>query len=420
MFSWRTHPDGEHLLRFCEGELTSRENSRISRHVEGCWECRTAIDDVRNLINEYVHYRRDVLRPSLPPPPGPWIDLESQLRRRRLTEITNRPRGSFFRRPTSWLLFGAATLFATTPLWWQRVTLFTGKPVHRIEEPKAATEFRSAAPSTVIRSAQSATTSRSTDETPKEPFATPEDELNVVAALHRIGADLGDPIEVVRSAHEITVTGAGLEPNRVEQLQKVLAGMPRVSLRLAEPPKPAEADSPAVDVQSGRSPLETNVSQQFPTTAAFEKFVDDTLQASEEMMARAHALRRLSDRFPPAVEDQLQRGAIDLLASIRKDLASNLVEDASTIDRTLTPVLRSLGEKVPARQPANISDWQSLSSTLFTSADRADTLIGALLATTADSKSDSTPARLAGALGQLKADSMACRRFVGTRQRDGK
>lgn len=420
MFSWRAHPDGEHLLRFCEGELAFRENSRIARHVEGCWECRAAIDDLRGLINEYVRYRSEVLRASLPPPPTPWIDLSSHLRARKIAATTRRS-GRFFRGPAAWLLFGGATLVAATTLFWKRLDFSAEKYPSKVVETRGARASHSASPPATpnLASAHPENAVQTKTQTSSSPAVTAEDELNVVAALHRIGADLGDPIDVVRSSGEISVTGAGLNSDRVQQVQSALSGMPHVSLHFADPPKPAEEESHPLDVQPGRSPLESNLGQRFPNSASYERFVDETLRASEEMMARAHALRRLADRFPPSVEVRMKASALDLLTSMRHDLAANLVEDAANIDRTLTPVLRSLGETIPTRQPPPISDWESLTSTLFTSADRTDTLIGALLATTANSKSESTSARLAGALGQLKADTAAYRQFV-SRRRDEK
>ena len=40
---------------------------------------------------------------------------------------------------------------------------------------------------------------------------TPADELLVIAALHRIGADLGEPVEVRREGPEVVVNVAGVE-----------------------------------------------------------------------------------------------------------------------------------------------------------------------------------------------------------------
>ena len=81
MFSRRKHLDESSLLGFCEGELRSREASRVARHLDACWECRTRVDDVRKTIGEYVHYRKDVLQPSLPDPPAPWMDLSREFQR---------------------------------------------------------------------------------------------------------------------------------------------------------------------------------------------------------------------------------------------------------------------------------------------------------------------------------------------------
>src|SRR5260370_918315 len=75
------HPDDAQLLRFCDGELPAREASRIERHLEACWECRTQVEDIQKTIGNYVRYRKDALQSELPPPPMPWRDIRSQFER---------------------------------------------------------------------------------------------------------------------------------------------------------------------------------------------------------------------------------------------------------------------------------------------------------------------------------------------------
>ena len=46
--------------------------------------------------------------------------------------------------------------------------------------------------------------------------------MRVLAALNRVGADLGDPIEVSRAGGEILVSGVGIEPQRQQEIKDAL------------------------------------------------------------------------------------------------------------------------------------------------------------------------------------------------------
>jgi hypothetical protein len=80
-------------------------------------------------------------------------------------------------------------------------------------KPEAAGVAAQAAPALMPSSMknQSSALPRST--------TTPGEELQVMAALHRVGADLGDPIEVIPSGDHILVTGMGITPERQQQIR---------------------------------------------------------------------------------------------------------------------------------------------------------------------------------------------------------
>jgi hypothetical protein len=137
--------------------------------------------------------------------------------------------------------------------------------------------------------------------------------------------------------------------------------------------------------------------------ASYQKFVDRTLESSDAMMARVHALRSLADRFPPGVEVQLTPAGLSSLASIRREHAAALVGDIRSIEASLSPVLASLGATVPPPAPP-AANWQDATRDLLSIAQKADRLIATLLgATTNDSATASNPADTAAALAQLKS-----------------
>jgi hypothetical protein len=89
-----SHPDEEQLLRYADGETPARDAAGIRLHLEACWQCREALEELQETVGECVRYRKNVLQVHLPPPPAPWTDLH-----RRFDEIDAAfDRASFWRR----------------------------------------------------------------------------------------------------------------------------------------------------------------------------------------------------------------------------------------------------------------------------------------------------------------------------------
>src|SRR5690349_20649014 len=74
------------------------------------------------------------------------------------------------------------------------------------------------------------------------------DELRVIEALHRIRADLGEPIEVRRTERSIEVTVLGAAEQREQEIRSVLDDIPKVALRFEQP---QAVPTPAGDVARG-------------------------------------------------------------------------------------------------------------------------------------------------------------------------
>lgn len=390
MFNWRNHPDDLALLRFCEGELKTRELARIERHVRGCWECSTHIDDVRRTVGDYVRYRQDVLLPAMPPPSAPWTNLDREMQRLRTQGAV--PRSRALRLPLPWVFAGLAAVAAGAAALYLSPPAPRPVPIAPVIPQPARTEPIAPHPAAAV----------STKAPPHrvEP-ASPDDELNVIVALHGMGADLGDPVTVLRQRGRILVNLAGLDPARIAEIHSSLAGLPNISFG-DSPPAPAHPSS-AITEPGQSSPPPSPIARQFTDRASYQKFVDHTLESSDAMMARAHALRSLADRFPPGVEVQLTPAGLSSLASIRREHAAALVGDIRSIDASLSPVLASLGATVPPPAPP-AANWQDATRDLLSIAQKADRLIATLLgATTNDSATASNPADTAAALAQLKS-----------------
>jgi len=538
-------------MRFCDGELRAREASRVARHLEACWACRTQVEDVKKLIGDYVHYRKDVLQASLPPPPAPWNDLHHQfaiVQQQGLVRKRSRVVRLFqdvLREPSAWILAAAASVLMAVGVYvltdtpslqaaelLQRAvkaekttaTKHIAKQIHvrtlnasfnrsanmRNAKPEAVAQDEPEAMVAALFSAahynwqnplsaeafaawrdhlpdrqdevdstrddtlgevyQIRTSSANAyiseatlflrradlhavrerlefqgrewveltedfgDSTPVIPPpiaqapraaipapalekpaapqpATPEDELDVIAALHRAGADLGDPVDVIRKDDRVLVTAVGLDPKRTAQLRASLAGMPRVAVQFSEarPAGPAQPDAGTPIFQGRRSsPWQDAITKQLGGPVDYQSFVDSLLENSEAMMARAHALRRLAERFPVGVEAQLTPEGQATLVAIRREHRAALFELSQRIDRPLRPVLAGLGVSMPTAQTAVESTWQARALRVFASAEQVDRSLGMMFAAAgSDAVKDSLPADLAAALAQLDAGAAA-------------
>jgi hypothetical protein len=250
---------------------------------------------------------------------------------------------------------------------------------------------------------------------PLETDTTATQELQVIAALHEIGADLGEPIELTRSGRRLVVTGTGMEPERQEQVRSSLARLPGVAVRFDDP-RPlgpeAGAAKTAMSVAAARVPLQTEMEKAVGGRVAFEKFANHVLELSEAAMARAHALRNLAERFPPSAEAQLGDHDKSLLATLRREHAQVLSGAAAEILDSVKPALAALGaenEHSPS-EAALGPDWQAGAEQVFASAQQVDQLLNVLLAG-ADTRlaPAEIPARLASASARFRARAAAYR-----------
>jgi len=74
------HPDEVDLLRFVDGELPARRAHEVRSHLETCWECRTALQELQSSVADTVRYRKELFG-RLPSPPAPWMDIYTGLAR---------------------------------------------------------------------------------------------------------------------------------------------------------------------------------------------------------------------------------------------------------------------------------------------------------------------------------------------------
>jgi hypothetical protein len=253
--------------------------------------------------------------------------------------------------------------------------------------------------------------------------ATAGDELQVLLALHRIGADLGDPIDISLHGSQVLVTGVGIPPRRQQEIRAVLASNSNVTVQFSEPAAstaPAPPPRPEGATNAEISPLQARVAEKLGGRVNFEELSSEVLDLSDQMMSRAYAVRRLSEKFPAGVDASLTPVNRQILAGLRQEHTATLVHLTADIDRVLRPVFVSLGVNPRAGVPETglAPEWQPATEGVFQSARQVEKLAALMFgAAQGDSSGQQIPAQLATNLAQLRT-RLAAYAKIGTEETD--
>lgn len=234
------------------------------------------------------------------------------------------------------------------------------------------------------------------------PAASAADEVAVLLTLHRLGADLGEPVEVRREGHQVVVSGTGVDAARQREIAEALADLPRVEVdfsRLAPPPLLPEPSpirtAPATPPSGG---TQAALEEYFGGRALLERFANDVLERTDTLMARAHALRRLEARFP-AGRHELDAAGSRALAGIRRNHAAALARQAKELDQLLNPPLTAAGAVAAGSGPP-----PSVTVTeLFDRARRTERLLAVMFGGAAGPAAK--PSEVLGAIAELNTGS---------------
>jgi anti-sigma factor RsiW len=250
------------------------------------------------------------------------------------------------------------------------------------------------------------------------------EELEVVAALHQVGADLGDPVEIARESGQILVSGTGIPPQHQKQIHEALDSMPGVVVRFSEPggegaprgPEGTPAETPAVRDSAGSAPpaFQVRLEERLGGRPQYERFSSQLLDESDAAMARAYALRRLAQQFPPDVERQLSAEGRRELRDLGREHVAALARQSGEMDAALGRVLAGLGgTAAPGGVGLESAAWQAGSEELLRAARRVETVLAVLLGmAAADNPAEDTPSQLLAALAQLRASQEHCQRLL--------
>jgi anti-sigma factor RsiW len=235
---------------------------------------------------------------------------------------------------------------------------------------------------------------------PRSAPSTVGQKLEVFLALHRIGADLGEPVEIRQSGDQLVVIGTGLTAPRQEQLRAALSQIPGVEVRFDEAKaSPRSSDAPGGKSGATTAPMQPRLQALLGGRESAEDFTNRALDASDMMMAHLHALRALARAFPADIERNLASGDQGALKSLRNDHSMALSQRVADLQRILKPVIP---QAPVATVPESASNWQSSAEALFAIAQQFDDSLNASLAGPGAGE-DSGFAKLAVALSHLQS-----------------
>lgn len=548
------HPEDGLLLRYLDGELGGRKARQVRTHLEACWQCRARVEELEGAIAECVRYRKNVLAPSLPPPPGPWRRLDFE---RAELEVAAQSRfvrmARFFspsQNPVLHSAFSGAAVLALCIVLVQqlretpkveaavllqkavraaqsrpaahkrlRITTRTGqmtrvigvvhKPAAREAEIarlfdaahydwndplsaksytawreqlahfadaiasqpnsydiKTTTEDSELLSATLkLRTSDleplegrfefrnrdwvemtelvdqqtypASTVAGTTGGMPRQPGVPPDslsapvdtaegsafsEELQVVSALHGLGADLGDPLEISREGRQVLVSGTGIPPQRQQQIHGVLDRLPHVVVRFDDPAFPASAtpvqSEPVTRDAAGpeKSTYAARIEERLGGRPQFERLSSSVLDWTDSAMTRAYALRRLAQQFSAAAENQMTAEDRRTLRRLGREHLAAFAKDAKRVANTVNPILIGMGGVTQIEAREEPIAWQSASEDLLVSARRAETLLAVVLGVApAEVASGNAPAELLIALAQMSRRAEQCQRLLAER-----
>ena len=147
------------------------------------------------------------------------------------------------------------------------------------------------------------------------------DEIRVFEALHGIGADLGEPIEVRRTDSAVEVTVLGANARREKEIRDALNGVPHVIAKFEQPQavRGATGESGQAASETPSGPLHSRLLHVMGSSANVDAFANAALETSEAILAKAHAIRQLAERFP-APNESVHAMALDHHRALRDEV----------------------------------------------------------------------------------------------------
>jgi len=347
------HPAESDLLLYVDGEIGAPGLRSIRAHLDACWTCRMRASEMQAAIVAYASEREKNLVDN---PPRPWKDLRNDfqmIRRSAPPSLLRRIRsGAIFRAGRVAVFCGAGAALAA--LGW----LVLSDSPQPIPTPREVTTASPVIERPAIRELP---------EIRAVPLArrgvTRHEEVAILAELHRLKADLGEPVELkVSAGGDAVLAGAGLAPERIQVLREALSKFPKVRLDFSQASiKAPTAESGSLIVSRARPiAFEPELLRFFGGRPALQNATNSILDASDSIVMYAHALDNVEQRFSAD-----RRAALDN-------------EDRETLDRIQSAVhLRVLME--PLFETLKVEPAPRAKGTLLDASLSVDHLLNAAL-----------------------------------------
>lgn len=292
------HPDEAELMRFLDGELSERDARALRRHTESCWQCRRDLNEMQTTIDAYLRAREAV---SYPPAPREWMPLRFPVieEQRRVWPL--------------WRLALAGGVVFAGVLYLRPTAPVAVQKAAPVVSPAVSAPPPAPVPQLVVRTA------------PEKAAAVPlvSLEVQVLAGLHRVGADLGEAVEVIVEKDGILVRGTALDPKRAAVIRDAVVG---ARLELVEPK--------AIVADGGTA---TTVVPRPTVFGVRDDAANAVIDESDAIVARAHALARLAARFKRVT---LSTEDAETVREIESDHRASLRQHAGEL-RKLLAALRA-------------------------------------------------------------------------------
>jgi hypothetical protein len=374
------HPEAEELLLFVDGELPRASRAAIRNHLEGCWKCRTELEQLESVISEFMRYKSSLELSSAPVSRCSGAEL-----RRKIEQMDRELAGpGLFVRVQQML--GLSAVFAVRRLLVGALAV-AGAALALVLANHMAPRFRDRQqpPSVAPRPASPAAVplppapAPKTANSPAAANPTPESAATAAASaevaawvkLHGLGADLGEPVDVV-PAHNgaATVVCRQLGEEREAEIRAALAGIPGVTVRTEPAPPEGSARKPhEVAPAGGANAAEPVLIAALGGRSAFDRLANEILEADDLVLSRAHAIHGLEERFPAsrlAALDSADRSALERIAADHRRAAR---ENGQRLDRLLALAASALGA-------GNPPDYLPSGPGLLAAAQRMDRIVG--------------------------------------------
>jgi hypothetical protein len=205
-------------------------------------------------------------------------------------------------------------------------------------------------------------------------------EVRVRAALHALGTDLGDPIEIRRTRFgSIRVEGLAKDEERRKDLMAALIGIPHVemSLRLlGTAPVGGTSAHTWTDVgdsgQTSKPALDARLQEKFADPAERGEFINQMLAASQESLVRAWALRRLAERYNASEIGELDSDSRETVKKLLEDHLGQLRQQLAIESRGVEKLFGETHDPSGYRSGSASADWQTGVIRVFAAVDKFD------------------------------------------------